>query len=124
MGVTATLKVFKSILFQIVGDHSPCPPVPPVLTWFNMYGMAEKQGQRCIALPRYLDATLCIHAKSKSLISDRLHDALSRRTIGQIAQNSKETQLDVIVIDMVHFCFICLLKHISYNSKPQNQMCD
>ena len=30
----------------------------------------------------------------------------------------------MIVIDMVYFSFVCLLKLILYNSKPQNQMCD
>ena len=33
-------------------------------------------------------------------------------------------KLDVIVNDMGYFFFICLLKLIMYNSKPQNQMCD
>ena len=37
-------------------------------------------------------------------------------------KNVKNLKLDVIVIDMVYFIFVCLL--ILYNSKPQNQMCD
>ena len=36
----------------------------------------------------------------------------------------RNLKLDVIVIDMVYFSFVCLLKLILNNSKPQNQMCD
>ena len=37
---------------------------------------------------------------------------------------SRNLKLDVIVNDMADFSFVCLLKLILYNSKPQNQMCD
>ena len=30
----------------------------------------------------------------------------------------------MIVIDMVYFGFVCLLKLVLYNNKPQHQMCD
>ena len=33
-------------------------------------------------------------------------------------------KLDVIVIDMVYFSFVCFLKLFLYKSKPQNQICD
>ena len=39
-------------------------------------------------------------------------------------KNVQKPQIDVIVMDMVYFSFVCLLKLILYNSKPQNQMCD
>ena len=39
-------------------------------------------------------------------------------------KNVKKPQIDVIVIHMVYLSFVCLLKLILLNSKPQNQMCD
>ena len=41
-------------------------------------------------------------------------------------QNCKETAnlMWLSLISMVYFIFVCLLKLILYNSKPQNQICD
>ena len=44
-------------------------------------------------------------------------------TVGQIPPKCKETS-NLIDIDMVYFIFVCFLKLILNNSKPQNQMCD
>ena len=42
----------------------------------------------------------------------------------EVYNGVKKPQIAVIVIDMVYFIFVCLLKIILYNSKPQNQLCD
>ena len=57
-------------------------------------------------------------------IYQSLHYGLAAAQKARSPENVKKPKLDVIVIDMVYFSFICLLKLILYNSKPQNQMCD
>ena len=65
------------------------------------------------------------YAHHRSLLERARACVRVRRTVGQIPPKCKETsKLDVIVIDMFCFSFICLLKLLLYNRKPQNQMCD
>ena len=44
-------------------------------------------------------------------------------TIGQISPKCKETS-NLMWLSLIWFIFVCLLKLILYNSKPQNQICD
>ena len=45
------------------------------------------------------------------------------RTVGRIPPKCKETS-NLMWLSLIWFIFVCLLKLILYNSKPQNQMCD